>query len=154
MAENNGVEATVKETLLDQVQFALKNPSMEHWQIYIGLGLCITAAVLMSAIQGQMIKNAHKKDEPSVEGAPHQVSQIDRDALYQELDRTGPFPQSDTGTIKPEHFVKLKRVIGKHAYLSFMEELIFLQKSRIPDLIAKNEESYKQKVIHAIQKQG
>ena len=31
MAMNNGVEATVKETLLDQVQFALKNPSMEHW---------------------------------------------------------------------------------------------------------------------------
>ena len=55
LAENTSEEAAVQEkALLDQVLEAVKNPSADHMQIYIGLGLllAIIAAVIMTALKG------------------------------------------------------------------------------------------------------
>lgn len=55
LAENTSEEAAVQEkALLDQVLEAVKNPSADHMQIYIGLGLllAVIAAVIMTALKG------------------------------------------------------------------------------------------------------
>lgn len=56
LAEGTGEEDAIKEkALLDQVLEAVKNPSADHMQIYLGLGLllAIIAAVIMSAMKGE-----------------------------------------------------------------------------------------------------
>ena len=56
LAENTEEEAAVEQkALLDQVLEAVKNPSGEHVQIYIGLGLllAVIAAVVMTALKGE-----------------------------------------------------------------------------------------------------
>ena len=56
LAENTSEEAAVQEkALLDQVLEAVKNPSADHMQIYIGLGLllAVIAAVIMTAMKGE-----------------------------------------------------------------------------------------------------
>ena len=43
---------------------------------------------------------------------------IDKDSLYKAIDQNGPYPKTSTGTIEPEHFVKLLRVIINCTYES------------------------------------
>ena len=113
LAENTSEEASQKEkTFLDHFHEALKNPSAEHMMdhklIYIGIGLFITVIIAIAAII--CMKKIPRE----------QV--FDKNALYQDLDREGPFLQTQSGEILPESFVKLKRVIGKHAHKFFSKE--------------------------------
>lgn len=85
---------------------ALRNPSydhmMDHFIIYAFIGIFITfVAVAVSMTCWSKV--------PKEKG-------FDKDALCKDLFHAGPFLQTQTGEILPEHYVKLKKVIGKHAH--------------------------------------
>ena len=68
---------------------------------------------------------------------------FDKDALCKDLFHAGPFLQTQTGEILPDHFVKLKKVIGKHSHEQFKEKSVLLWKDRIEALKEGKPELYK-----------
>ena len=74
--------------------------------------------------------------------------------MLKDLDREGPFLQNQAGEFLPEHFVKLKRIIGQHAHQHFNKQNIALSKERIEALKAEKAELYKEKVIWGLQHYG
>ena len=79
---------------------------------------------------------------------------LDKDELCKDLFHAGPFLQTQTGEILPEHYVKLKQVIGKHAHQQLSKESIQLWKDRIEALKAEKEELYRERVIWGLQRYG
>ena len=70
------------------------------------------------------------------------TTQIDKDAIYKELDEIGPFNKTMTGALEPESFVKLRSVIGKHAYLTFVPRKDQMMKERLEHLKAERMKEY------------
>ncbi len=125
---------------------AVKNPGAEHMQIYAGLGvaLAVIAGIVMMAFgksdEGLKVtlddvetdKKPDKKKASSKKASSKKSSKkaekeddwedegpIDKDALYKELDQEGPFTASLQGTLEPKDMIKLKEIVGKHAYIAF-----------------------------------
>lgn len=72
---------------------------------------------------------------------------IDKDALYKELDQEGPFTMSLQGTIEPLDMVKLKKIVGKHAYIAFKPTKEELMNKRLEFFKQKKMKEYGQIII-------
>lgn len=138
--------------------------------LYIGIGVAVVIVIgiaLMSMGKDNSQKvNLDDLDDPdakprkrakltrpdgaSVSSSSEGVSnQIDRDALYKELDQSGPFPKTLAGSLEPEAFVQLKGIIGKYAYLAFIPRKEEMMEERLGFLKAKKMKEYSQTVQKA-----
>lgn len=85
VAESTGEDAAVAEkTLLDQVLQALKEPSGEHMQIYIGLGLVLTilaGIVMMATSSEKTVKvTLDDVDDPNAAAKPRKKAGLKKPA--------------------------------------------------------------------------
>ena len=60
---------------------------------------------------------------------------FDKDALYEELDKVGPFIKNVSGVVEPESMILLKQVMAKHTYIAFTD--------RRNQILARRIEAYK-----------
>ena len=109
---------------MDHVIEALRSPSYDHMMDHMLIYAFIVVFITFVAIAVSM---TCWRSVPKEKG-------IDKDALCKDLFHAGPFLQTQTGEILPEHYVKLKQVIGKHAHEQFSKESIRLWKDRIEAL--------------------
>ena len=152
---------------------AFKDPSAEHMQIYIGIGLAviIIAGLVYSALGSNEKTTAltlddmgpsenegkkKKKDtgSSSKSASSKKVAEkedewededFDRDALHQEIDKVG-FTKSLSGTLDPPQVLKLRDIIGRHAYTMFMPIKKDLLEKRIALMKADRKQEYMQAI--------
>ena len=144
-----GEEVKAEKELLDQVMEALQEPSAEHMQIYAGLGvaLAVVAGILYMALGGSSSKAQTitlseledaapsqpkgkkaklsggaqaKKTKKEKEDDDWEDDEHDSASMFKEIDSLGGFTKTMEGTLEPADMIKLRRVIGKYAYRSFM----------------------------------
>lgn len=141
-----GEEVKAEKALLDQVMEALQDPSAEHMQIYMGLGvaLAVVAGILYMALSGGKAKEATLTLSELEDAAPSQLKgkkaktaaakkakkveeddgweddEHDSASMLKEIDQVGGFTKTMEGTLEPADMIKLRRIIGKYAYKSFM----------------------------------
>ncbi len=159
---------------------AVKNPGAEHMQIYAGLGvaLAVIAGIVMMAFgksdEGLKVtlddvatdkKKPDKKKASSTKKAAAKKSSkkteqeddwedegpVDKDALYKELDQEGPFTASLQGTLEPKDMIKLKEIVGKHAYIAFKSTKEEMMQERLGYFKKKQFKEYGQIIMKASQ---
>lgn len=84
---------------------------------------------------------AAAKPAASYKGGQAELT-VDKDAIYKELDENGPFEKTITGALEPSSFVKLRRTIGKHAYLTFVPRKDQMMNERLGHLKAQRMKEY------------
>ncbi len=119
----------------------MTKPSAEHLPIYAGILIALTVIsgivfltlgkkdeglkVTLDEVADPAKKRSSKspsKKECEKEGRTRvkkRYGTLIRDALFEELDKNGPFVRTLEGTVEPEDTVKLKQIITKHAYITF-----------------------------------
>ena len=126
-------------------------------QIYAGLGLALAviAGIVYMALgksdeglkvtlddvatdekpkkkgKAKAVKAKKEAPKPKEEEDWEDEEPLDKDALYEELDKAGPFVKTLQGTLEPKDMVTLKKLIGKYAYMSFKEKKEELMLQRI-----------------------
>ena len=152
---------------------AIKNPAAEHMQIYAGLGLALAviAGIVYMALgksdeglkvtlddvasdekpkkKGKAVKAKKEAAKPKEEEDWEDEEPLDKDALFEELDKAGPFVKTLQGTLEPKDMVTLKKLIGKYAYISFKEKKEELMLQRIEFFKQKKMKEYGQIIVTA-----
>ena len=177
-------EKELKDQVLEAVLEAVQNPGAEHMQVYTGmvLVLAIIGFIVMTACKKEETvkvslddiasdkparkragvkkhKDAAEVAKPTATAAKSgsvdwEDCKIDLEGLQQELDTEGPYPKKITGSLEAAAMCKLKRVIGKYAYLSFLQCKEKMMHERIGYLKNKQEKEYQQMIMKAAQKFG
>ena len=67
---------------------------------------------------------------------------VDKDEMYKEMDEVGPFVKTIQGTLEPDSLVKLRKIINKWTYKSFMTRKAELMEERLGYLKTNNMTKY------------
>lgn len=121
--------------MLEYVLVALLDPSAEFMPVYLGLGLFIAAVALiytrvfkakqeLTKVDANLL-DSQSRDSSKKDRSPQMLDGVDmsglnRDALFKELDQNGPYPCTLQGTVEVDAFCKLRHVIVKHGYLAYL----------------------------------
>ena len=118
-------------TLLDQILDALKNPSADHAAIYAGLAVIVAVIgfIVFSAMKPKKEELIMTLDE--VVESPSKPSADEKDDYHKIIDKNGPYEKEMNGTLTPEAFLKLRRVIMTRAYEKYKPRKIELMEERI-----------------------
>ena len=144
-AEGEQAEQVHKQmTLVDQVMEALKNPSADHAQIYVALGIVIAAVAFLLS---QAFKPAGKNEElmftlDQVVDDPKQTEEKSADDFYKELSNGKPYKTNLDGTLTDESLIKLRSLINKRAYALFVPRKTEMMEERLGFYKQKNMPKY------------
>ena len=171
-------QADEEKTMVNQVLEALLQPSAEHMQIYLGLGLVlavISGLVYQSFREGEMkvtmedfnddkparskrakVKRPEGAAEPQLHNGPppgmamFNDNGIDYDALHKQLDEQAPWPKTISGSLEPEDALKLMKIIADNAYVTYNPIRQKLINERLNHLQFKREKEYAQCVARTM----
>lgn len=170
--------AAVETDLINQVLDALKNPSGDHMQIYVQLGvaLVLVAGLVYAGLQAMKPKEQlmftmadAEGDKPKKrarvkkpQGAPQAAVaspakkdddwedyDFDKDAMFKELDEAGPFAKKLTGTLEPEAFYKFRQIVMKYTFLAFADRKEELMQNRLTFFKSQRWQEYAKQIATA-----
>jgi hypothetical protein len=131
-------------TLVDQVMEALKNPSADHAQIYIALGIVVAAVAFLLS---QAFKPAAENKDlmftlDQVVDDPKQSEEKAADDFYSELSKGKPYKTNLDGTLTDDSLIKLRSLINKRAYSTFVPRKMEMMDERLGFYKSKNMQKY------------
>jgi len=144
-ADGEQAEQAFKQlTLVDQVMDALKNPSADHAQIYIALGIVVAAVAYFLT---QAFKPAGKDEDlmftlDQVVDDPKQSEEKSADDFYNELSKGKPYKTNLDGTLNDKSLIKLRSLINKRAYALFVPRKMEMMEERLGHYKTKNMQKY------------
>ena len=94
-------------------------------------------------------KQESKKSKEEEEEDEWSDEPVDKDEMYKEMDEVGPFVKTIQGTLEPDSLVKLRKIINKWTYKSFMSRKQELMEERLGYLKSNNMTKYTEMIEQA-----
>ena len=67
---------------------------------------------------------------------------LNHEAIRAEIDANGPYERTLQGTLQPESFLRLKKIINKHTYLAFVPIKEKFRGERMEAMMKKDDQTY------------
>ena len=147
-----------RQTLL----LAFLDPSAEYLYIYVSFALALLAIGVGSKVvlskKGKVedaIDDKSTSEQRSRNNATFAASNdpefrnIDTDALFKELDQSGPYPCTLQGSLEPSAFFSFAQVVHKYAYMAYVPTKEKLLKERLNHLKEKRQKEYSDCIFDA-----
>lgn len=134
----------------------------------MGLGLAVVAAIVVMAMSSvgkggeaakvtlddvvdppKKTKKQMKKKLKEGEDEEWEDEGMDKDALYEEIDKCGPYVKNVAGVLEPESLIKLKQLMAKYTYMAFRNRREELLELRLDALRANRLRDYNELVFMA-----